>query len=485
MQSSLESETPPEILQADLSPLVLELAKWGCSDPSGRHWLSQPPETAWKSAVELLCLLGALDGQGRITQQGEAMAALPVHPRIAALLLFGNTRQCTNAAALLAAFLEQRDFYPSGESADLSLRLDYLCRSDAGSYRSAIARIKDEAAHLQKRVAGRADSTPLIYSSLLDMAPALVAQAFPDRIGMQVEPGVYQLSGGGRVLLEASDSLAVSSFIIAAHCGGNPDRQKLFLGIPIEKKEVEELFSDRIVEEIHGRWDKQKCRLFSETRRRLGALTLSKRPNPRPGREDALHILHKALLKEGKSILPWDVESLRLYDRMCFAAAQASRAGKDWPDLSEKGLADSAGEWIVPYLQEGKLKSSLSGPLKSLLDWSQQQFLEKVAPDFYQTALGNRRKIHYGETDPYLPLPIQELYGCDVSPMLGDQPLVLHLQNPAGRTVQITADLAGFWQNGWTSVRGELKGRYPKHFWPEDAAHASPSLKTGKNRPVS
>jgi len=483
-QASLEAETPPEILQADLTPLVLELAKWGCTDPAERKWLSPPTTAAWTSAVDLLRLLVALDHRGRITEQGEAMAALPVHPRIASLLLYGREKQCPGAASLLAAFLEQRDFLPRDKGSDLLLRLDYLTRSDAGPYDKAVKRIRDEAKHLLQRLSGPSDQSSIDFSFLAGEASALLARAFPDRIGLQVETGVYQLSGGGRVVLDSSDPLAVSPCIVAAHCGGNPHRQKLFLGMAIERKEIEEIFSGSIEEEVHGGWDKQHSRIYSETRRRLGKLTLDKRANPRPDEKDTILILRDTIVSEGRAILPWSKESIRLFDRMLYAGEQARRSGMDWPDLSDQGLADSVGEWLVPFLQNGKLNVPLTEPLKSLMDWTQQKYLDNVAPDFYLTTLGNRRKIHYGEGDPYLPLPLQEMYGCDASPRLGDRALVLHLQNPAGRTVQITADLKGFWENGWSAVRGELKGRYPKHFWPEDPGNAVASLKTGKNRPT-
>lgn len=484
VQASLETVTPPEILQADLTPLVLELAKWGCTDPSGRKWLSPPPPAAWDSAVELLRLLGALDHQGRITGQGEAMASLPVHPRMASLLLYGQENQYPGEASLLAAFLEQRDFLPSDKGADLLLRLDYLTRSDAGSYRSDLKRIKEEAANLHHRLAGQSMKGSMEFSALANEAPAMMAQAFPDRIGLQVEPGVYQLSGGGRVILDPSDPLAVFPCIIAAHCGGDPGRQKLFLGISIDQKEIEKLFSQQIEEEVHGRWDKQSSRIFSETRRRLGKITLGKRANSRPSSGEITAIIKDALRKEGRSILPWTKESNRLFERMLFAREQARRSDSPWPDLTDQGLADSVDVWLIPFLQDGKLNFPLTEPLKTLMNWTHQQYMNEVAPDFYLTVLGNRRKIQYGDGEPYLPVPLQEMYGCDDSPRLGDRALVLHLQNPAGRTVQITADLKGFWETGWSAVRSELKGRYPKHYWPENPANAEASLKTGKNRPT-
>ncbi|MDC7222296.1 MAG: ATP-dependent helicase HrpB [Spirochaetales bacterium] len=477
-----DGQTPAEILRADLAPLVLELARWGCTDPAAMNWLTLPPAGAWKGAVELLKLLGALDGEGRITEQGRAMGELPVHPRLAALLLYGKEQDLTGEAALLAAFLGQRDFLPRSRGSDLMVRLDYLTGGrEAGELARSLKLIREEADHLEALIGRGGKSGAALYRSLLTEGASLLAQAYPDRIGLKTGEGVYQLSGGGRVVLDGQDGLGIHTFLVAAHCGGQMDRQRLYLGLPIERKTVEDLFEERVVREMHGGWDREKKRVRSEVRRRLGRITLSVTAEKSPGPEESAALLKEALLREGRDILPWDRESRRLFERMSFAAEQADR--ESWPDLSDQALADGVGDWLVPFLDRGRLKESLCSPLLALLDWNGRQELDRIAPDHWTSALGNRRKIVYGEGEPYLPVPLQEMYGTVESPRLGKRALTLHLLNPAGRPVQITSDLRSFWEQGWSAVRSELKGRYPKHYWPENPAEAVPSLRTGKNRP--
>ncbi|MDC7220898.1 MAG: ATP-dependent helicase HrpB [Spirochaetales bacterium] len=476
-----DSQTPAEILRSDLTPLVLELSCWGCTDRQDMKWLTPPPPGAWKGAVELLEMLGATDGQGKITPRGQSMSALPVHPRLAALLLYGKEQGLAGEASLLAAFLGQRDFLPGSRGSDVLLRLDYLCGGrETGEYSRAVKTIREEAFHLEKLTGATKSPRTELYGNLIREGASLMAQAYPDRIAMKVGEGIYQLSGGGRVILNEADSLGVNDFLVAAHCGGQRERQKLFLGLPIERKEVEALFEDRLKREVHGHWDKDKGRIRSEVRRRLGEITLSSTAEQSPGADESAALMKDVLLRKGLEILSWDKESRRLLDRLRFAAA---REGEEWPDMSDTGLAESVGDWLIPFLDKGRLRESLSQPLLSLLAWPQRDKLDRIAPDHYKTALGNRRKIFYGEGDPYLAVPLQEMYGTLESPRLGHVPLVLHLLNPAGRPVQITSDLKSFWKEGWPAVRSELKGRYPKHYWPEDPAGAQPSLKTGKNRP--
>jgi len=494
-----DSQTPPEIAHADLSPLVLELARWGSTDPSMRQWMTAPPASAWKGACELMQMLGALDDTLKLTPAGTEMVRLPVHPRISALLRYGNKKNCLPGAVLLAAFLEQRDFLPSKSGSDLMLRLDYMTRSSTyqGSYGPQVKRIREEAEHLflvlgnaLSRETGQGNKqrfrdvkSEILSSQLTEHVSALTAMAYPDRIGFRIDDRVYQLSGGGRVLLAPGDPLAIHPFIVAAHCGGNPERQKLFLGISIQKKELEDLFQQVLIHETQGFWDPRACKIRSETRTRLGQLTLKVQANSCPDADETAEILKQAILKSGIECLPWNKESRRLFERLCFCAKQKHTRHMNWPDLSEAGLAENVSHWLVPFFKNGKITGSLCQALMALLDWDQQKILEQIAPDHYRSALGNRRKIEYGEGDPYIPIPLQEMYGSKSSPMLGEKPLILHLLNPAGRPVQITSDLASFWKNQWPVVRSELKGRYPKHYWPENPSEAKPSLKTGKKRP--
>lgn len=492
-----DKQTEPEILQADLAPLVLEVARWGCFDPTQMKWLTTPPGGAWFGAVALLKLLGALDGQGRLTKRGESMVTLPTHPRLANLLLYGIENDLSPEAALLAAYLGQRDFLPTNRGSDIMARLEYLCGSRSpGEYSRGIHQIWDEAKHMMRLLPG--DKTASMgrgknnYMTFLSQGATLLAQAFPDRIAQKIDEGLYQLSGGGRIQLRPSDPLVVNHFLVAAHCGGVPQRQRLYLGIAIEKGDLEEIFFSQITQEREGRWQKDKRRVSFTLKRRLGELSLSETPQKIGQDSDITSLMQKTLRQGGVEILPWDKESRRLYERMLYVEKQRAlslkKPGKEkesWPDLTSEGLAENVELWLTPYFSQGRLDVKLSEPLKGLLNWEQKQELDRVAPESHLSQLGNRRKIEYGQDSPYLPIPLQEMYGTEQSPLLGEQRLTLHLLNPAGRPVQITSDLESFWSNSWASVRSELKGRYPKHFWPENPSESQASLSTGKRRPKS
>jgi ATP-dependent helicase HrpB len=479
-----DSQTPPEILQADLAPLVLELARWGCTDPDERSWLTPPPTGAWRTARELLRLLGALDGEGKITPRGKEIASLPVHPRVAGLLLYGREKGLLSEACLMGAFLEQRDFLPTSLGSDIMARMEYLTGGRSpGEYSRQVKQIREEARHLEEILSSGSRNLSMVkYDTLFREGASLLAQAYPDRIALQLNEGIYQLSGGGRLVLNRDDPLSIHPLLVAAHCGGNPHRQRLYLGLPIERKEIELLLADRITEEVQGSWNRDKKRITTVKRRRLGEITLTQTPMKSPGVQEASRIMQDALMTGGLEILPWDRESRRLWDRMVFVAEQAE-GEFSWPDLTLEGLSQRVDEWLIPFFTGSRLEGKLTAPLLSLLEWKKQQELDRITPDYYRTALGNRRKIEYGQSDPYLPVPLQEMYGVKSSPLLGNKPLVLHLLNPAGRPAQVTADLESFWKEVWPSVRGELKGRYPKHYWPENPAEAQPSLMTGKRRP--
>lgn len=477
-----DGQTPPEILQADLASLVLELAVWGTTEPGDMMWMTEPPGTAWRAATELLRLLGALDREGRITGKGRAMAGLPVHPRLAALLLYGRDGGLLAQAALTAAFLEGRDFLPYSRGCDMAERFLYLTgRRPAEEWSRPVGAIRDEAVHLAGLLgAGALEFDGRYYDSLVTEGPSLLAQAYPDRLALSLGDGAYQLSGGGRVVLSEGDPLGVNELLVAAHCGGvSQARQRLYLGMGLNKAEAERIFSEAMVNETHGFWEKDKSRVRLVSRKRLGELTFSERPVQSAGPEELASVLAREMRRGGLEILPWDRESRRLFMRMDFAGEQNA----DWPRLSPEDLADRVGEWLIPFFKGNRLEGGLRQPLLSLLDWGRQKELDRVAPDHYKTALGNRRKIEYGRGEPYLPVPLQEMYGVRESPRLGIRPLVLHLLNPAGRPVQVTADLESFWESAWPSVRSELKGRYPKHYWPEKPAESKPSLSTGKRRP--
>lgn len=485
-----------EILDADLAPLVLELAAWGVSDPAALAWLDPPPERHIEQARALLRQLGALDAKRRITRLGRRIAEHPVHPRLARMLVTGRELHAGRLAADLAALLCERDPWRirPGEPrpADLGLRLSALTalrntsrpnpdHRDATMDRAALAAADRLSRRLRQRES--ADSATLEPGALL-------ALAYPERIAQRrTERGErYLLALGTGAELPRDDTLAVHRYLVAAELDARGRDARIRLALPIAEQTLRQVLAERIRTEQIQVWDPAAEAVSARSETRLDALVLDTRTIPVFDPAAALDLLLAEIRRRPDRILPWDREARQLQARVALVRGFEPDAG--WPDLADDTLAAGIDAWLAPWL-DGKWSIAALGSLKladilaGQLAWDQQQRLDQLAPRTLTTPAGSQRRLDYGDGDaPVLAVPIQELFGTAENPTIcaGRLPLTLHLLSPAGRPAQITRDLAGFWAGSYAEVRKELRGRYPKHHWPDDPLAAAPT-RHAKRRP--
>ncbi len=494
-----------EILDADLAPLALELALWGIRDPDALSWLDPPPVRHWRQAVSLLQDLKALDDSGTVTALGRRLAGLPLHPRLAVMLEAGRGLGAGRLAADLAALLSERDGWIGrpGEPrpADLGLRLLALEAFREGHREPAMDRARLAAADRLSRwlESGLAPAEPTggprplggdATSGLAPEPGGLLALAYPDRIAQRRGgPGErYLLAGGTGADLPQGDALAVHPYLVGAELDARGRDARILLALPVSEATLRQVLAERIGESEVVAWDPQLESVTARRETRLGSLVLSSQAVPVADPEQALDLLLERIASDLEGALPWDPEARQLQARVALVRAQDPGGG--WPDLSDAALHRDLCDWLAPWLEGRRslaqvralrLKELIGG----LLDWSQRARLEDLAPESLTTPAGNRRRLDYlAGPDPVLAVPVQELFGTRQTPAVckGRVPLMLHLLSPAGRPVQITRDLAGFWSRGYPEVRRELRGRYPKHPWPEDPLTASPVSRAGRRR---
>lgn len=467
-EGGLPPYPPAEIEAADLASLVLDLALWGARDPGDLAFLTAPNPGAVADARALLQALGALDADGAITAHGREMAALPVHPRLAHML-----RVAGRKAAPLAALLSDRDPL-RGSPADLSLRLTALRDPGAADpkARPALQRIGAEAKRLAARSGEGRDLSPAQQAAL----------AYPDRIGLRRpdDDPRFVLSGGKGARLDPADPLAGTRLIVVTDTDGHPREALIRQAIGIGEAELREIAGDRITWEEVCHWSKRDRRVIARRQKRLGALVL----DDRIWRDAPEEALAQAMLEGVRELgLTTSPAVARLQARV----ARAREAGQDLPDLSEVALVGELESWLLPFLNgvrtaEDWRKMDLLPPLEARLGWEGRQLLDRLAPPAFTTPLGRKVPIDYASDPPEIALRLQELFGVTDHPMVAGQPLRITLLSPAGRPVQTTADLPGFWASSYTDVRKDMRGRYPKHPWPEDPTRADPTLRA-KRRP--
>ncbi|MFV0245356.1 MAG: ATP-dependent helicase HrpB [Qingshengfaniella sp.] len=465
-EGALAAFPPPEIAAADLTGLALDLAQWG-ADPADLAFLTPPPAPALAEARGLLTGLGALDKAGRITAHGTALAALPTHPRLGHMLAVAGA-----PAAPVAALLADRDFL-RGQGCDLTRRLDILTGRTAPpeGTKGAIARIWAEAKRLSPRGAPPAD--PLSTGAML-------ALAYPDRIGLHRggQTARYILSGGKGAVLDTTDPLAGQRLLVVADTDGNPREARIRLAAPITESELRGLFADWIEEIRLCEWDARRNRVMARVQERLGALVLSDRTWPEAPDAD----LARAALDGVRALGLQALKPGRAFDLLRARLAIARVAGADLPDPSDEALLANAEDWLLPYLSGIRSAADLkaldpTAALRAALDWAATQTLDHLAPAHWETPLGRKIAIDYGGEAPEIALRLQELFGTTTHPMVGDTPLRVTLLSPAGRPVQTTADLPGFWAGSYADVRKDMRARYPRHPWPEDPTQAPPTLR--------
>jgi len=477
-EAGLVPHTSPEIRDADLAPLALELAAWGARDPLELDWLDPPPAPAFARARELLEQLGAIDGTGVITFHGRAMAELGAHPRIAHLLLAGKAAGQAALACDLAALLSERDFLRRRADApadpDIRLRLEILrdAREGRGSRRSdvdagALRRIVEEAAAWRRKLSTRASGgEPAEVGGLL-------ALAYPDRVAQQRKGsgGRFLLRNGRGARLARDSALVPEEYLVVAEVDAGAPEGRIHLAAPISESEVTSLLASDIVEEEDVAWDPPSGGVVAWRRVRLGAIILREARVSRPDRARAARLLLDLVREEGTGILPWTPDARAVQARILFLR----RLEPDWPDVSEPALAADPDRWLAPGLEAMARPVlpalDLATALRGLLDWRRLARLDSEAPTHLQVPSGSRIAIDYDDPDsPVLAVRIQEIFGLPDTPRIatGRVPLTLHLLSPARRPVQVTRDLASFWERGYFEVRKDLRGRYPKHAWPDD-----------------
>jgi len=469
-EGALRPFPQPEIEAADLAGLALELALWGAR-PDALPFLTAPNPASYTEAEALLAMLGALDAEGRITAHGKRLANLPLHPRLAHMLVRAGPE-----AAPLAALLADRDPLTRGAPVDLGLRLAALrdVRAYAERYphpanRPAIARIGTEARRLARQ-AIRTDQPAL-------SAAQCAALAYPDRIGMRRkgEAPRFVLSGGKGAVMPEGDPLAGARLIVATDLDGDPREARIRQAIAITESEIRALFADRIVWQDLCLWDRRERRVIARQQERLGALVLDDRhwADVPPER------VARAMLEGVRDLgLTWTEGARRFAARVTLARAQAP----DLPDMTDAALLDRLGDWLLPFLDGVKTaqdwrRFDLTEALRARLSWEQMQALDRAVPARFTTPLGRQIAIDYSGEAPEITLRLQEMFGQATHPTVAGVPLRITLLSPGHKPVQTTMDLPGFWATSYADVRKEMRGRYPRHPWPEDPTAADPTLR--------
>lgn len=464
---ALEPFARPEILAADLAPLLLDGAAWGVTDPTTLAFLDPPPAPALKEARVLLQQLDALDAEGRITSTGRRLRDLPLPPRLARMVLVAGESGQARDAADVAAVLVERGL--GGDMVDLTDRVERF-RRDRSRRAEDMRRMADNWAKGHGGGKGEERSVG-----------ALLTLAYPDRLAKaRGKPGEYLMANGRGASLEAHDRLAKEPYLAIAEISGGAAAARILAAAPIAMEEIEAQFANEIVQSDEIAFDRQARALRARGVRRLGSLVFNERPLKVPSTEEAARALAGGLVSLGLDALPWSKALSQWRERVQFLR---KAEGDEWPDLSDEALTATAAEWLAPHLV-GKSSLNDIGPdllseaLRSLLPWNLQRRLDAEAPTHVEVPTGSQIPVDYGaEEGPVLAVRVQELFGLDKHPTIaaGRVPLILHLLSPAQRPIQITRDLPGFWRGSWAAVRTDMRGQYPKHPWPEDPITAPPT----------
>jgi len=493
-QFSLKGMQPfslPEILGSDLAPLVLELAVWGVKDPLKLTWLDAPPAAAWNAGRELLIDLGALDRAGSVTSVGRAMARFPLHPRLSRLLLRSQELGCASLGVDLAAILSERDLVKKsagiGKEADIAERVHMLQQGrtgkegGAGLDRAALNAVDRVAKQLQ-RLLQEDRKNPSLAVADPDTLSRLLLAAYPDRVAQRREGGgrVYVLSQGRGVRLSMDSHLVNDLFIVAVQVDAGMKAEGIVhLAAPVTETVVRSECADRIRSVRRVEWDRSQGRIAAAIEERLDTMLLSSRPF-KASDEEAAPILCDAI-RTTPGILTFTKEARQFQARV--GLMKKAFPEEVWPDLADQTLLSRPEEWLLPWLTNIRTAQGLGGlhllpGLKARLSWEQGRLLDKRAPLSLTVPSGSQIALDYTSGDqPVLAVKLQEMFGLADTPSLaeGRIPVLLHLLSPARRPVQITQDLKGFWDSGYPLVKKDLKGRYPKHPWPDDPWNAVPT----------
>jgi ATP-dependent helicase HrpB len=484
-EAGLLERSTPEILEADLAPLALDLAFAGVFDPRTLRWLDLPPAPALAQARDLLLQLDAIDGDGRITSHGRAMAAFGLHPRLAHMLLRARELGRGATASVVATLLDERDVLRRDSmhrEADLRVRVAIVAGERGGVIehhdvdRDALRRVREQSRTWRAQLGTRADE------AVVDEATGwLLALAYPDRVAQRRsgEGERFLLRNGLGAVLDDAGALTGSEFLTVADVDGRLPHSRIFLAAPLERNDVERLFASQLVDEDVVEWDARAGIVVARRRERLGAIILRDAPLREPDSDAVAHVLLSAIVRGDGIALRWSDSARQLRERLAFLH------GLDpaWPEVSEPALAASMESWLLPHLIGLRRRSEVEqldpgAMLRDALTWEQRRALDQLAPTHVTVPTGSRIPIDYGDpAAPVLAVRLQELFGLSETPHIagGKVGLTLHLLSPARRPMQVTRDLAGFWRSSYFEVRKELRGRYPKHEWPEDPLTAIPT----------
>ncbi|HHD57020.1 MAG TPA: ATP-dependent helicase HrpB, partial [Desulfobulbaceae bacterium] len=493
VEQGLQSFDRPEIVQADLAPLVLELALWGENDPTRLRWLNPPGATQMQQAKHLLMDLEAMDANGRITELGREMAGLPLHPRLSHMLLKAQGKHNRSLACSIAALVSERDILRgTAGSADLEDRLYALSRFKR--YGNKMTNINLPACHqvdrVRQQLARQVGKPSGIKKDEPLSAGALLSLAYPDRIAA-LRPGSslsYRLTSGRGAVLPGHDRLQSTPFLTIASMDGRRAEGRIYLAASLTKKELQTLHRHRIVREETVRFDPDSRAVRGSIVTRIGKMEISRRPLNKPDPLLVQEALLSAIHQGGLNTLPWSKQATNLVRRIRLLMTLENQ--QSWPDFSDQALLDTLEEWLGPCLNgittmAGLQRLDLAKILPGRLDWQQQQQLKRDAPTHLQVPSGSRIPLQYQEDGPpVLAVRLQEMFGLTTTPTIcrGRIRVLLHLLSPARRPMQITDDLKGFWENSYHEVRKELKGRYPKHYWPDDPKNAQATVRVKRKK---
>lgn len=480
-QQLLALHSTPAIDESDLSDLALLLCDWGV-DASELAWLSDPPQRHYQQALDLLQQLALVNDQQVLTALGQNVLQFAAHPRLAAMLLKAELLGLTTMGAQLAALLSERDPL-NNNSADIEERLLWLNDDSNSLNKNAKHRLLKQADQFLKAM--KAELKEAVSYEDISRAGLLLAFAYPDRIGQRKQGDNYTLSNGRGVQFHPENSCKRSAYLVAVDCGGkaNNQRDMIFLAAAISLDNIKEHLQDYIHEATYTDWN-SAGRFVASSRQRLGHLILSEQPLKQVGDDERVSALLHWLRETKLSVLPWDKNSLQLQAR---AALLNSVLEKQLPVIDNKALLDNLELFIAPYLhnvrdQQAIKQLNMLEILNAYLGWENTQQLKKMCPERFTLPSGNSYAIDYSQQPPVLAAKLQEFFGQIQTPAIINEqlPLMLHLLSPAGRPLQLTQDLKSFWQGAYSDVKKDMKGRYPKHPWPDDPLTALPSNKTKK-----
>ncbi|MCV9967289.1 ATP-dependent helicase HrpB [Pararhizobium sp. BT-229] len=468
--AALPAFTPPQILSSDLSGLVLDLAHWGVTDPAGLAFLDPPPATTWQEAKALLTQLGALDGNGALTARGKQIRQLALPPRLAAMAVSAAQEGQAYEACLLAVLLTEQGL--GGNSIDLEDRLRRF-KSERGDRADASRGL---ARRMAKGLNTDRETNDPVQPGILLM------HAFPDRIALQRGGrGRFVMANGRGAELPETERLAGASMLVIADLTGRAGGQRILAAAEITRADVEAHIPQAVIREDQTFFDRPSRQVRARRVTRLGAIVFEETPLPRPKGEPNARALADGVRQLGLAALPFSREAAQLRDRIDFLYRTL---GDPWPDMSDDSLLARLEDWFMPFQGETRgiddiNPGSLSEGLHSLVPHEIARDLARLAPTHFEAPTGQRHPIRYDGDEPVLSIRVQELFGLKTHPSIGGGrlPLLLELISPGHKPMQTTRDLPGFWAGSWKDVRADMRGRYPKHPWPEDPANAMPTTR--------